>query len=118
MNSSMPAPSSYERYLPYRRSFEIGFWVTSALVNAIGNSVTVSMEIKRVGLDFAPWEPVTWEWSSGLMLLALVPAVVWFTRRFPLHLDTWRALLPRYLLASIGFSLLHVLAMVAIRKAV
>lgn len=118
MDNPTPAPSSYERFLPYRRSFEIGFWVVSSLVSAIGNSITVSMEIRRAGLDFAPWEGPTWEWSSCLVLLALVPAVVWFTRKFPLHLDTWRAQLPRYLLASLVFSLLHVLAMVAIRKLV
>ena len=118
MNDPAPTASSYERFLPYQRSFEIGFWVVSSLVNAIGNSITVSMEIRRVGLDFAPWEAPTWEWSSSLMLLALVPAVAWFTRRYPLHLDTWRTQLPRYLLASLVFSLLHVLAMVTIRKLV
>jgi hypothetical protein len=118
MSESTTAPSNYERYLPYRRSLEIGFWVLSTLVGAIGDSITVSMEIRRAGLAFAPWEAPTWEWSSHLVLLALVPAVVWFTRRYPLHLDTWRQQLPRYLLASIAFSLLHVLAMVAIRKLV
>ena len=52
------------------------------------------------------------------MILALVPAIAWFTRRFPLHFDTWRRQLPWYLLASVAFSLLHVVGMVALRQAI
>lgn len=118
MTDAIPSAMTFERFQPWRRWFEVGFWVASALISAIGNSLTVTMEVRRAGLDFAPWEPVTWEWSSNLVLLALVPAVVWFTRRYPLHPDTWRVQLPRYLLASVAFSVVHVLAMVAIRKAV
>jgi hypothetical protein len=109
--------SAYERYLSYRRWVEVGYWVVSAALAAIGNTLTVTMEMQRAGTDFHPWGPAIWEWSSNLVLLALVPALVWFTRRFPLHLDTWRRQLPWYLLASMVHSLVHVLAMVAIRKA-
>lgn len=109
--------SSYERYLPYRRWVEVGYWVVSAAMAAIGNTITVTMEMERAGMDFHPWGPAIWEWSSNGVLLALVPALVWFTRRFPLHLDTWRRQLPWYLLASVVHSLVHVVAMVAIRKA-
>lgn len=119
MTSASPVrpPSRYERYLPYRRWVEIGYWVVSAALAAIGNTITVTMEMQRAGMDFHPWGPAIWEWSSNGVLLALVPALVWFTRRFPLHLDTWRRQLPWYLLASVAYSLLHVLAMVALRKA-
>jgi hypothetical protein len=40
---------------------------------------------------------------------------VLFTRRFPLHWDTWRRQLPWYVLASLVFSLVHVAGMVALR---
>ena len=111
---------TWQRYQPYRRAVEIGFWVTLHLVNALANSITALMDIRRVGLDarFADWEPATWEWSSNLVLLALVPFLVGFTRRFPLHVDTWRRNLPWHLAASVAWSLAHVGAMVAIRKAV
>lgn len=52
-----------------------------------------------------------------LVALALVPAMVWCTRRFPLRLDDWRRLLALHLLGSLAWSILHVAGMVAIRKA-
>ena len=107
-----------ERYLPWRRTVEVGFWVVSFLLGAIVNSVVVLLDIERVHLDFAAWEAVTWEWSSNLVLLALVPAVIAFERRVPLEFGSLRRHLPWHLLASVVFSVLHVLAMVALRKGV
>ena len=89
---------------------------SATLISAAANSVTALMDVRRAGLDFARWEPVVWEWSSSLVMLALVPAVVWFTRRVPLHLDTWRRALPLHLVGSVAWSLLHVAGMVALRK--
>jgi len=109
-------PNLYQRYQPWRRSFETGFWVAQYLVGALANSITVNMDVRRGHLDFSAWQPVVWETSSAVTALALVPAVVWFTRRFPLHLDDWRRLLPLHLLGSLAWSVLHVAGMVAIRK--
>jgi len=121
-NAWMPATTSpnnaWERYQPYRRVAEIGYWVLGCLFAGASNSATVLMDIRRAGLDFAAWEPATWEWSSNLMMLALVPAVVWYSRRVPVHLDTWRRALPLHLLGSVVWSLLHVVGMVALRKLV
>ena len=108
----------YQRYQPWRRSFETGYWVVHYLVGALANSITVNMDVRRRHLDFSVWQPVVWETSSMMVSLALVPAVVWFTRRFPLHLDDWRRLLPLHLLGSLVWSILHVVGMVAIRKTV
>lgn len=107
---------AWERYRPWRRWVEPGFWIAGFLVAAIGNSLTVNMDVQRLHLAFQAWQPVVWETSSGLVSLALVPAVVWFTRRWPLDLDTWRRMLPAYLGASIAWSALHVAGMVALRK--
>ena len=109
------APSAYQRFLPWRRTFEVGFWMVLTLVNGTANSITVLIDIRRNELGFAAWKPVVWEFSSGLLMLALIPALVWFTRRFPLHWDNWRRQLPWHLLASVVFSLAHVLGMVALR---
>lgn len=117
---TVTAPDSLQRYQPYRRVVEIGFWVALHVINALGNSITTLIDIRRVGLSdrFQDWEPAVWEWSSNLVLLALVPFLVWFTRRFPLHFDTWRRNLPWHVLGSLAWSIAHVAAMVAIRKAV
>ncbi|KFN42852.1 LytTR family DNA-binding domain-containing protein [Arenimonas oryziterrae] len=107
--------SLLERYQPYRRFFETGFWIFNYLLQATTNSVIVLLDVERVHLDFAPWEPIVWEWSSNLVLLALVPAVIAFERRFPLYLNQLRRHLPWHVLGSVVFSLVHVLAMVGLR---
>ena len=61
------------------------------------------------------WQPVVWEWSSGLMWLALAWPIVWFSRRFPFHIDNWPRQLRWHLLASVVVSLVHVLGMVGLR---
>lgn len=114
----MSAASTPFRSDAWRRVFEVGFWVVTTLINAVANSVTVLIDVRNNRLDFASWEPVTWEWSSAVLMLALVPVVVWFTRRAPLHWDTWRRTLPWHVLASVVFCLVHVVGMVAIREAV
>ncbi len=116
MNPAAP-DDAFHRYQPWRRSVEVGFWVVNMMGNAIGNSITALMDVRRAGLSFQAWEPAVWEVSSSLLLLALVPAVAAFTRRFPILWDNWRRQLPRYLLASVVFSLVHVLGMVALRMA-
>lgn len=110
--------TAYERFVPYRRSFEIGFWLIFLLVNATANSVTVSMDVVRVGLAtrIAPWEPWVWETSSGLLWAALIPAIVAFSHRFPLHWDGWRRVLWWHIIASIVVCLIHVVGMVGLRK--
>ena len=97
------APSTdqfWRRYQPWRRVAEWGFWIVTYLIGAAANSVTALMDIRRAGLDFAAWEPAVWEWTSHLVALALVPGVLWYTRRFALHFDTWRRNLPWLALAS------------------
>jgi LytTr DNA-binding domain-containing protein len=114
---SHPAPqTSWDRYLPIRRSFEVGYWLVSFCLSAVVNSATVLMDYQRDGRAIRVWEPMVWEWSSALASLALVPAMLWFTRRYPLHFDTWRRRLPLYLAGSVAWSLLHVLGMVGMRK--
>jgi hypothetical protein len=107
--------TAYARYEPWRRVAESGYWIVLTLFNAAANSITALIDIRRAGLGFATWEPVLWEWSSGLAWLALIPGIAWFTRRYPLHWAGWRAQLLRHLGASVVVSLLHVLGMVAQR---
>jgi DNA-binding LytR/AlgR family response regulator len=113
-----PLRSPWDRYQPFRRWVEWSYWIVGFVVTAAANSATALMDIRRAGLAFAGWEPVAWEWTSNAVALALVPAMVWFTRRVPLHLDTWRRAVPLHLLGSIAWSALHVAGMVALRKAV
>ncbi|MBL8513706.1 MAG: LytTR family transcriptional regulator, partial [Betaproteobacteria bacterium] len=116
---SPAAPADWlARYQPWRRWVEPGFWIAATCLQAIINTVVVWMDIDRVGLDIARWKPLVWEWSSNLVLLALVPAVIALERWKPLALGSLRANLPWHVAGSMVFSLVHVAAMVTIRKAI
>ena len=107
-----------QRYQPWRRLAETGFWIFMMAINAVGNSITTVMDIRRAGLDIPAWAPVVWECTSIFVILLLMPAVVVFTRRWPLHVDNWRQRLPWYVAASVVWSVAHVVAMVSLRKLV
>lgn len=117
-----PAPSSatdwLARYHAWQPVVEPGLWILFFCAQALLNSIVVWIDIGRLQLGFAAWEPVVWEWSSNLVLLALVPTVIACERRWPLRFSTLKANLRWHLLATVPYSVLHVLAMVAIRKLV
>src|SRR5690606_36084530 len=81
-------------------------------------TAVVGMELRRAGLPHHPMEPAVWEWSSHLVVLALVPAIAAWTHWFPLHFDTLPRTLPAWLLGSVLYCLLHVLGMVGLRELV
>ena len=74
------------------------------------------MEAQREGEVLAAWIPWVSQGSSALASLAVLPAVLWFFERWPLHADTWRRRWPAYLAVSVLWSLLHVVGMVLLRK--
>lgn len=73
------------------------------------------MDIERRDLQFEWWEPVVWEYSSSLTLLALLSAQLAFDRLLPFQAENWRRALVGHLLATIPYSLLHVFGMVGLR---
>lgn len=107
-----------QAYLRHRRLFETGFWLLLFVVNASANSITVNIDLARTGVGVATWEPWAWEITSGLAWLALVPVILAFDRRFPLHHSDplrnylWHALF------SVVASALHITGMVALRELV
>jgi hypothetical protein len=112
---SVPANPMLDRYLRRRRIWEIALWAAWWLLDAAFNSGVVIMDIERRDLQFDWWEPVVWEYSSALLLLALVPAQLAFDRRFPFQAATWRRAAVGHLLATVPYSLLHVVGMVGLR---
>jgi hypothetical protein len=109
------AASFLERYLPWRRWFESGFWPVLLALNAVANALTALIEVRRNHLGVAEWQPWVWEISSSLVVGALIPGIVAFTRRFPLQWGAWWPQLRWHVLASLVFSLIHVVGMVALR---
>ena len=105
-----------DRYKPWQKIAEPGFWIVFFCANNVFNSLIAWLDIERNGQGISAWEPVVWEWSSGLMLLLLVPVVIAFARRFPLDVSTLRVNLHWHVLASLIFCITHVSGMVLLRK--
>lgn len=79
------------------------------------NTFNTLDERARVGRPLPAWEPAVWEGTSALVLIALLPALLWITRRvWPLDAPM-RRWMPIHLAAALGVSLVHVLAMGALR---
>lgn len=86
------------------------------LVGAV-NAGSLLTEASRVGavLDWRiPW---MLELSSVLVLIALIPLVVWLERRVQMTAESWLPAVLIHLGASLGFSVLHVIGMILLRKA-
>lgn len=102
----------YRDFQRWRRPAEVGFWVVLSILNTVFNSMVARIDHART----AAWEPWVWEWTSSILILALIPAVLAVERRWPFRFDTWRRSLPWHLLASVSFSLIHVAGMTVLRK--
>ena len=112
-----PVSAWSDRFLRRRRAWEVGLWAGFAAVQCAFNSAVMIMERARTGARYARWEPIVWEASSALVLLALLPALLAFDRRHPLVVGRWRRCLPWHLVGSVVYSMVHVVAMVALRDA-
>ncbi len=102
----------YLQFQRWRRPFEISFWIVLYGLNAAFNSVTSTIDHPAL----PAWQPWSWEWSSALVFLALLPAVIAVERHWPFRFDNWRRSLPLHLLASVPFSLIHVGGMIVLRE--
>ncbi|MFK7954980.1 MAG: LytR/AlgR family response regulator transcription factor [Lysobacterales bacterium] len=122
MSSSDPlVPARWRQWLlasPWRTG--LLFWTLFLGINNTVASLSVVEDYARRQLPLAAWEPFCWEFSSGLVLLILIPGVGWVLNQIPLDPRRWPAKLPTdlaaHLAASVVFSLLHVLLMVTLRN--
>ena len=119
MGASTGRRNFYERYAPVRRPVEIGFWVVLMALQATLATAVALVDARAAAHPPAPWQVVSWELSSHGVLLALVPLLAAFERRFPLYRPAnWRRTLGAHLAGSVAFSALHVGGMVLLRKAI
>ncbi|MDG2540016.1 LytTR family DNA-binding domain-containing protein [Dyella jiangningensis] len=105
----------YQGFQRWRRPFEVGYWVVMLTGNTVFNGLVSWFDHVYHSNGTSNLEPWIWEASSSLVLLALIPFVVWATRRWPLRFDTWLPSLKVHLLLTVPFCLVHVCAMVGLR---
>ena len=114
-----PHPDTWlNRYLAVRRPAEVLAWVLLCSLQVLANAAVVWIDVRQHGLPFAAWEVITWEASSNLVWLVLVPALVWGLNRKPLHWAVLARNLPWHVAGSLLFCVLHVAGMVALRRIV
>ncbi|MEO1173318.1 MAG: LytTR family DNA-binding domain-containing protein, partial [Myxococcota bacterium] len=101
-----------------RRRFEIAAWVAFIFLGNAIDATSVLMEYARDGRTIALWEPLTWEFSSGVFTLLTIPLILAVESRVPITLETWKRAVPVHLLATVPVSLVHVTGMVGLRKAI
>ena len=96
--------------------WQISFFVVLVLAFATVNVFTALANKANDGIYLSPWEPVVWEYSSAVIIWALIPAIAWFNHRFLIGTRTWKWAVPAHLLATVPFSMIHVAGMVGLRK--
>lgn len=116
--ASTPPPARLQHYLRHHRLYEVMLAIGLVSISAIANIGVELIEIRREGSPTPAWEPITWEVSSALVVLVLLPLLLAFDRLDPMRWDNLKTTIPRHLLGSIAFCLLHTGAMVGIRKVV
>lgn len=94
--------------------------LTAVLLGAIAvtNAFSEVSDYARFGDALSIWEPLVWEFSSVILIGALIPGVAWLLRRVPLDARHWYRCIPIHLLATLPFSIAHVAGMVGLRKLV
>jgi LytTr DNA-binding domain len=92
-----------------RRALVAVIWVGLLALSCVSHISLQVADLSRGGRQVDLWEPITWEVSSHLAILALLPALYWLDRRRP-PLAPRRNLLI-HLAAIAPFSLAHTLLM-------
>ena len=100
-----------DKYLDKRRLWEFSIAGGLVLLSFFANLGVVLMEFGRRPGGFDTWEPWVLEATSHLGLALVIPLVIWFDRRFPIRVQTWRTSLPAHALFSVIVSLVHVTIM-------
>ena len=96
----------------------MAFFAALLTVIGVSNAFTTLADNARGGTLLPGWKPATWEFSSVSVLWCLIFAVAWWLKRFPITRAEWWRSLPAHLLFTFPYSLLHVAAMVGLRKLV
>ena len=107
-------PATARRLFPW----QMAFFAVLLGASMLSNTYSVVADYARGGGHIDFWRPLTWESSSIFCLWLLIPAMHWWLGRYPISGGTWLKSLPAHLLATLPFSLLHVIGMVGIREAV
>jgi hypothetical protein len=101
------------------RPWPLGPWPTVALVALVVvliNATSDYLDMRRSGDDFDWWEAFLWEATSGVIIVAMAPAIGWAMRRWPFTRDNLLRPALTHLALTIPFSAIHIAAIYAVRS--
>jgi hypothetical protein len=82
------------------------------------NIFTAIHDAAEHGQSLAPWEPTTWEYTSGIAGLLCAGIICWAVRIAPPDRSAWPRFVAVHAVASFAFSSLHIVLMNAMRVAI
>jgi hypothetical protein len=82
---------------------------------AVVNALTLIADAERFGIARDPRHIWLLEVSSIVVIVALIPALALWERRFPLEPGRWPTLIAAHVAGSLVYSLLHIVGMAAVR---
>jgi len=91
-------------------------WFLYVVIGNTVDALTIIQDFARNNVVVEPWEVFTWELSSAVMFLSLLPAVLYYEKLFPLNHKKPLHSLIVHIPATLVYTLLHVGGFVAIRK--
>lgn len=95
---------------------KIGPWGVIALVGVVVGLITATSDMMEGAGEH--WsEPVLWEATSALVLIAMAPFVGWAVRRFPIRGDNLVRAGLTHLGLTLPYSFVHILAIWILREA-
>ncbi|MBL4619872.1 MAG: LytTR family transcriptional regulator [Marinicaulis sp.] len=106
-------PQSDDARADHITFYWIAAFITAFLVVDILSRMT---ELARNGQNIYPVNFTIYETSSSIVILALFPALSWVASRAAPGQHDWRRIVGVHVLAALLFSIVHIIAMVAIRK--
>lgn len=93
-------------------------WLAIALLLACITTVNIASSLQdhaRLGHPVSLWEPVTWEYTSGLCAALLAPLAFLAVRLAPPQPRGWARLILVHAATSLAYSVLHVAGMFGLR---
>lgn len=97
-----------------RRAF-FAAWATIAVFITLNNTIN-ALSVLRDQPHLNPREPFVWEYSSALLVIALIPGMGWLLRLAPPERGGWLKFILVHLAGTLAFCLLHVGGFWAIRR--
>lgn len=104
-----------------RPRFEWGPWAFIALVSLVVVAVNASsdfLEMSRAGHQFEWWEPVAWEVTSAVVIVAMAPAIGWAVRRWTPTRDNLVVPALIHFGLTFPFAAIHIVGIYLMRNAI